>query len=310
MNLKDALEILEINNISSLTIETLKKRYHKLALRNHPDKNGNTIESTQNFQRIHDAYELLKREISFLNSENDNHNQSETETDTETDTDNPFDMYNLGYTKILHLFIDGILSGKYNNIVKEIVSGCKEITIKLFEDMNKEQSLSIYNFIIKYKQLLGLSDEILDKVKEILLNKFKDMQIYVLNPSINDLFQNNVYKLDIDNKIYFVPLWHSELYFESDIIVKCNPELPENIEIDEDNNIIVIERILITSSLFKEKQRTINIGNFSFEIPIEQLLVKQFQTYTLKNKGISRIIENDIYKIDDKADIIIKIIFE
>ena len=207
MNLKDALEILEINNISSLTIETLKKRYHKLALRNHPDKNGNTIESTQNFQRIHDAYELLKREISFLNSENDNHNQSETETDT----DNPFDMYNLGYTKILHLFIDGILSGKYNNIVKEIVSGCKEITIKLFEDMNKEQSLSIYNFIIKYKQLLGLSDEILDKVKEILLNKFKDMQIYVLNPSINDLFQNNVYKLDIDNKIYFVPLWHSEL---------------------------------------------------------------------------------------------------
>jgi hypothetical protein len=107
----------------------------------------------------------LKREISFLNSENDNPNINE-QNSASNQTDNPFDMYNLGYTKMLHLFIDGILSGKYNNIVKDIVSGCKEITIKLFEDMNKDQSLSIYNFIIKYKQLLGLSDEILDKVKE------------------------------------------------------------------------------------------------------------------------------------------------
>jgi len=300
MDLQEALHIFEIENVSNLSQESLKKRYHKLALQNHPDKNGNTPESTQHFQRIQESYEVLKREISFIN------NCSEQ----------VFDDINLntGYTAILNLFIDGVLKGKYNeflsNIVKDIVSGCKEISLKLFEDMNKEQSLAVYNFLVKYKVLLRLTDNTLDKVREILLNKFKDMQIYVLNPSINDLFQNNVYKLDVDGKLYFVPLWHSEMYFESDIIVKCNPELPENVEIDEDNNLVITERIPITFSLLNEKIRTIKVGNNSFELPLDQLFLRPVQTYVLRKKGISKILDADIYNIDEKADIIIKIIFE
>jgi len=299
MNLQEALHIFEIENVLNLSQESLKKKYHKLALQNHPDKNGNTPESTQHFQRIQDAYEVLKREISIF------------KTDDITE-ETPFK--NFGYTAILHLFIDGVLKGKYNefisNIVKDIVSGCKEISLKLFEDMNKEQSLAVYNFLVKYKALLRLTDDILDKVREILLNKFKDMQIYVLNPSINDLFQNNVYKLDIAGKLYFVPLWHSEMYFDSDIIVKCNPELPANVEIDEDNNLVITERIPITFSLLNEKTRTIKVGNNSFELPLDQLFLRPVQTYILRKKGISKILDADIYNIDEKADIIIKIIFE
>jgi hypothetical protein len=300
MDLEEALHIFEIENVSNLSQESLKKQYHKLALQNHPDKNGNTPESTQHFQRIQCAYEVLKREISIIN----NH----------TELGEEHINLNSGYTAILHLFIDGILKGKYNeflsNIVKDIVSGCKEISLKLFEDMNKEQSLAVYNFIVKYKALLRLTDNTLDKVREILLDKYKDMQIYVLNPSINDLFQNNVYKLDIDNKLYFVPLWHSELHFESDIVVKCNPELPENMEIDEDNNLVITERIPITFSLLNEKTRTIKIGNNSVELPLDQLFLRPVQTRVLRKKGISKILDADIYNIDEKADIIIKIIFE
>ena len=303
MDLEEALNIFEIENVSNLSQESLKKRYHKLALQNHPDKNGNTPESTQHFQRIQESYEVLKREISFINNCNER-------------CEDVFDDINLntGYTAILHLFIDGVLKGKYNeflsNIVKDIVSGCKEISLKLFEDMNKEQSLAVYNFLVKYKALLRLTDDILDKVREILLNKFKDMQIYLLNPSINDLFQNNVYKLDIAGKLYFVPLWHSEMYFDSDIIVKCNPELPTNVEIDEDNNLVITERIPITFSLLNEKTRTIKVGNNSFELPLDQLFLRPVQTYILRKKGISKILDADIYNIDEKADIIIKIIFE
>jgi hypothetical protein len=299
MDLKEALNTLEIDiPLNNINLEYLKKQYYKLALQNHPDKNGNTIESTQKFQRIQEAYELLKREISILNE------------DMSTNTDNLS-----SYVTILHSFVDGILKGKYNdiikNIIKKIVGGyVEDISLKLFDDMTKEQSLTIYDFIIKYKQLLRLSDEIIIKVREIILKKFKDIQIYLLNPSLNDLFQNNVYKLDIDGKIYFVPLWHSELYFDSDIVVKCNPELPTNVEIDEDNNLIITERISLTFSLFDEKVRVIKIGNYSFELPMDQLFIRRFQTFTLKKQGISRIIEDDIYKIEDKADIIIKVIFE
>jgi len=299
MDLQEALHIFEIENVSNLSQESLKKKYHKLALQNHPDKNGNTPASNQHFQRIQDAYEVLKREISIF------------KTDDITE-ETPFK--NFGYTAILHLFIDGVLKGKYNefisNIIKDIVSGCKEITLKLFEDMNKEQSLSIYNFIIKYKTVLRLTDDTVNKVREILLDKFRDMQIYILNPSINDLFQNNFYKLQINNKLYFVPLWHNELYFDSDIIVKCVPELPENIEIDEDNNLVITERISFTFSLLNERTRTIKVGNHMFEIQMEQLYLRPIQTYVLKKQGISKIFEDDIYKIEEKSDIIIKIIFE
>jgi hypothetical protein len=100
------------------------------------------------------------------------------------------------------------------------------------------------------------------------------------------------------------------LHFESDIVVKCNPELPENMEIDEDNNLVITERIPITFSLLNEKTRIIKIGNNSVELPLDQLFLRPVQTHVLRKKGISKILDADIYNIDEKADIIIKIIFE
>ena len=54
MNYKKAFEILEIDTINTnnndITIELIKKKYHKLALQNHPDKNGNTYESNEQFK--------------------------------------------------------------------------------------------------------------------------------------------------------------------------------------------------------------------------------------------------------------------
>ena len=100
------------------------------------------------------------------------------------------------------------------------------------------------------------------------------------------------------------------MHFNPDIIVKCYPELPGNVTIDEDNNIIVTERISFTFSLLNERFRTIKIGDMSFDIPIDQLFMRPFQTYVLKNQGISKIVENDIHSVEEKADIIIRIIFE
>ena len=72
MDYKKAFEILEIDtnntNYTNITIELIKKKYHKLALQNHPDKNGNTPESNEKFRQINEAYNYLKREIKNINS--------------------------------------------------------------------------------------------------------------------------------------------------------------------------------------------------------------------------------------------------
>jgi len=73
MDLNKAVSILEIDlnkiKLSSVTQEYLKKQFHKLALINHPDKNGNSLESTNKFQQINEAYEYLSKELKEINEE-------------------------------------------------------------------------------------------------------------------------------------------------------------------------------------------------------------------------------------------------
>ena len=51
MDYKIAFKILEIDlsklDYKDITVGLLKKKYHKLALQNHPDKNGNTLKSNE-----------------------------------------------------------------------------------------------------------------------------------------------------------------------------------------------------------------------------------------------------------------------
>jgi len=315
MNLQEALQIMKIENgFSNLSLDTLKKKYHKLALIHHPDKNGNNIEAKEKFQKIGEAYELLKKELETMNHE--------TEMETEEPPFNNSNGNNNGYSFFLNMFLQNIVTGQYSDavqsIIMDIVSGCKDISLKMFDKMDRETSLYVYHFIIKYKDLFHLNDSILNTVREIILEKFKDIQIFTLNPSIDDLFENNVYKLEYNSKLYFVPLWHGEVYFDAEdtassdikeIIVKCIPELPDHMSIDENNHLYISVNIKFGLSLLKEKTTTILVGKKRYEIPNEYLYCKQNQNYVFKNSGISQIDEHDMYNIKKKGDVVVRINF-
>jgi curved DNA-binding protein CbpA len=313
MDYKDAFKILEIDfnkiNYEDLTLEYLKKQYKKMALKYHPDKNGNTVESTEKFKSINEAYNYLKRELRYLKPDDYN-----CELEEENSNDDQFI-----YLNVLKNFVKSVFESKYIDIVAKIISDIlnagKQISIKIFEDLDKDIVLNIYHFLSKYKTVLHLSNDLLDEVRGIVLHKYDNIEIYKLNPSINDIMDNNFYKLYVSNKLYLVPLWHNESHFDGsgcEIMVICNPELPDNIKIDDDNNIFVETEISIYDKLpdmlFNNLDVSFNIGNKSFSFPLSNLYFKKEQYYTLKNQGISKI-KNNIYDVNDKSDIIVKIIF-
>ena len=302
MNYKEAFEILEISaNYNDISLEYLKKKYHKLALQNHPDKNGNTLESNEKFKQINEAYDFLQKELKYLNPD-DLHR-----TDKQC---SPI------YMDILQIFMKSIFQGNYNDIVssivKEIVTGCKKISVKLFDDLDKDTSVNIYTFLSNNRSILHLSQELLEEIREIVLKKYNNVMVYKLNPSINDLLNNNFYKLYIDEQLFLVPLWYNEVHFDGsgcEILVFCEPELCKGLTIDDDNNIhieIKIDFVNLTKLISENKNIPITIGNKEVYIQVSELYMKKEQYYRIKQQGLSKI-NHDIHNVSEKADIIVKV---
>jgi len=309
MNYKDAFEILEIDlskvSYNDITNEYLNKNYRRLALKNHPDKNGNSPESTEKFKQISEAYNYLKREIKHLNNENElNYDESNEEESTESAV----------YFVILKEFIKTMFDGTYNDILSkiviEILSAGKKISVKLFDELDKETALNIYTFLSNYKSTLHLNNETLDIIRDIVVKKYDNVKVYKLNPCLNDLLNNNFYKLYENDELFLVPLWHSECYYETsfgEMIVLCDPELPKDITLDEDNNICVEKNMILDDVLIKNNLPiSITISDKILYIPLSKMYIKREQIYRIKNEGLSKP-KKDFYDVTEKTDIIVKI---
>ena len=293
MNYKHAFEILEIDlsdiMYNDISLEYLKKQYRRLALKNHPDKNGNTIESTEKFKKINEAYNYLKREIIHLKP-------NELEEDIQENGDEK--QNSSLYFDILRSFMKTVFEGKYkeilSNIVNDIMTTGKKISVKLFDDLDKDATLNIFTFLSNNRTTLHLSQEIIDIVREIVIKKYNNVEVYKLNPSINDLLNN-------------------ESYFDGsccEIMVICKPELPIGVTIDDENNICVETNISayndLSTSILDNKTIGIEVGNKEFNIPLSNLYMKREQFYRIRNEGLTKV-KKDIYDVSEKTDIVVKI---
>tara|TARA_Y100000816_G_scaffold30830_1_gene19747 strand:+ start:78855 stop:79757 length:903 start_codon:yes stop_codon:yes gene_type:complete len=298
MNYEEALDILGIDSHLSLTMDELKRKYHKLALKYHPDKNGGSDESTKKFQLVNEAFATIESRLKNgphrIFNENDSSKQN--------------------YNQLFQMFMESFLETRdvpEISVVKEIVlSGCKKLSLKLFENMSKEMAVNTLSFLCKYKDILHIENEIIETVKTIIVKKYENDMVFILNPTLDDMLDHNVYKLLVDKKTYFVPLWHSEAYFdgpEGEIIVKCVPTLPDNVFIDETNRIHVELTRKFTVDFFSENSLGFSLGTHKFEIP--KLLFKKTHRYHLENQGLGPLDVQDMYNTYQKMGIFINLTF-
>ena len=268
---------------TSPTLDIIKKHYRIKALMHHPDKGGNKDE----FILINNAYEFL------INNECDDKNKT--------------------YEEILIDFLNNLNLGVHSNLVntifKNILLECEEKVLTFLYSINKSYLLIILNIIKQYESIFIFNKNIIEKIEKIYNSKIENDENIILNPLIDHLFQDNVFKLQLDNNIIIVPLWHKELIYEDTnktTYIYINPVLPNNIEIDSNNNIIVSLRENIKNILNKIEY-SFNIGNTIISINVNKIKLKSYQQIILNNKGISKINNNNVIDNSKKTNIIVNL---
>lgn len=237
------------DGVAPSSIKELNKRYHLLALKHHPDKAaaaGSSIEAaTERFKEINDAHARVKEY--FYSADG-------------------FDIpMETGYDGILQLFIKTILvkmtataaagaapdASAIQSLIHLIITNGIQSAMTMFRNMEKHSCMTIYEILSRNQDLFGISQDIMDELTRIVEEKTGDDLVVRLNPSLLDMLLDRVYILQENGHSYYIPLWHSELHFkkagaaagldnhEREIIVLCDPELPNNVSIDDNNNLFI-----------------------------------------------------------------------
>lgn len=338
-----SLHILGFNDAASppSSLKELNKRYHLLALKHHPDKAElGDLSSNEKFKEINDAHKRLKDYFysGYLHAAHD----ADADADTEAS----------GYDNLLQMFIKSIIvkirssavgdattTDAIHTIIQTVLSKGAQSAVMLFRNMDKQAAITIYDILSKNQDLFGISREMMDELTEIIETKTRDDIVIHLNPSLLDMLMDRVYILNECGSTYYIPLWHSELHFNHvndavatttttaaatdtnviSIIVVCQPELPDNVSIDEFNNMYISLDVSICE-LFTKQVIPVIINDelkthgFVYELHARDVClqsadnndaVRQCVLLRGAGKGIARYntATSDIYKVGMRANV-------
>lgn len=290
MDLQLACDILNLTP-SNFNKQSIKKAYYREALRCHPDKCSDQ-DSSDKFRKVKEAYEFLCKHI-------------EIEC-----VDTQEESYSSMFAKFVSSTTGVNISEKnVTSALHGIKKGYQKITIEMFKGLNRSDSLQLYSYLEKYSSLLGLGNESLREIENIIKEKVQKDQLIILKPELSNLFSLDIYQLTHKDETYYIPLWHNELEYDlpsNSLIVKIIPNVPDNIIIDE-NNSIHANIILDIKDIFGRENHQVILGDKTFDIKVRDLQLKSKQTIIFKNVGIPQIDTKNFFSYEKRADIFLHI---
>lgn len=300
MNNKTARLLLDIKNDEKITRSVLKRQFRYKALEYHPDKN-NSADAKDRFMEVKDAYDTLKANMGDETSEI-NCNYADLLYDFMKDT---LDMEEIA-NKLVNTRI-------FNIILEKLSHSCETKMMSIIEKIDKSIIIELYKVITKNDTLFKYIDKtIIENIKSFIDDKTKDDERIILNPTIEDLIESNVYKFNKNGNRFIIPLWHDELVYDisgSDLYVLCNPILDDNYFIDEFKNLHIKITHLIRD-IWCCPNKKVKIGNKVLEYEPSELKLKRYQSLTFKGEGIPYPNSKEIFNIKRKGNVILHIYIE
>ena len=289
MDYYKACKILDLN--TTFKSNELRHNYYTSALKYHPDRNPDT-EATENFQEILEAYTYLK-------------NYSDLD---KTDLDSPS-----SYTDLLEQFMSGIIGKNLDTskFLPLLQNECTKISLELLKQLPKSTIMQLQKFTCQYADILNINAEVVDALNTVVSDHTKNDSIIVLKPTLENLLNDEVYKVCFKNETYCIPLWHHELVYDlSDnlLVIECEPMLPDYISLDNYNN-LYINISTSVSTLINQTNIDICIGDNKYVVPVQALYLRKFQRYRINGQGISLINTKEIFNVDTRANIFVDIRF-
>lgn len=289
MDYHKACEILDLN--TTFKSNELRHNYYTFALKYHPDRNPDP-EATEKFKEILEAYTYLKKYSDLPKPDMDKHSS---------------------YAELLEQFMSGIIGKNLetSKFLPLLQNECTKISLELLKQLPKTTIMQLYKFSSQYADILNINSEVIDALNTIVSDHTKNDYMVVLNPSLENLLNDEIYKVNYQNETYCIPLWHHELVFELSnnlLVIECEPTLPEYISLDNYNN-LYINISTSVSTLINQTNIDICIGDNKYIVPVKDLYLRKFQRYRINDHGISLINTKDIFNIDNRANIFVDIRF-
>jgi len=303
MNRRRACEILEIPmSMNPILPELVKRQYRKKALKYHPDKNPGDETAHAVFQELNEAYRYLLDEV------------CESSNKWFEDEEGGGDGEGGDYASILLSFLksavkrdvfDKVQNRIFYMIVGKIAAKCETKAMELMERLDQDVLIKIHEILKMHQDVFHFSDHFLTLVEEVIRKKAADGERVILYTFIEDLLADNLYRLVVEDNTYIIPLWSHELVYDNggkDLYVECVPILPDNMSIDQYNNLRINVSYKIADVWDKENIQII-LGNRDFYFDPSCLKMTKNQMVVLANQGLAKVNSKDIYDISRRADI-------
>lgn len=293
MNRTRACQILGVSEKDSL--DEIKKQYRFRILKYHPDKNRGP-ESADKFRETKAAYDYLSSEEGVF-----------------PDTPSYEDVLKSVLSTLFSEYNESITSKIAKVLLNKLIKHCNTNLSPYLRKIDKRVLSLVYTILSKYQDAFHIPAEFLDTVHSILEEDDRP-ECILLNPSLEDLFAENVYRLKHKDTTYLVPLWHHDMVYDyrgTDLHVKCFPILPDNVEIDEWNNMYVYLEYDVLCLFEKAKARErveVEIGGkmFSF-FPTQLRLTDEPQEIECISPGIPHIHLDNMFDVSVKQKVFLVI---